>query len=136
MVTREKLTKECNEGQEGTPKLSFDRYNAMYKALNATGRPILYSVCNWGVDGPGNFAPTIANSWRTNGDMSNVWDRDNVNCPCSELEGLDCKAPGGYCSVMNTLSKAAFYPSKPIPGAWNDLDMLRTFNRFAMIDHS
>ena len=29
----------------------------MSKALNATGRPILYSMCNWGEDGPWNFAP-------------------------------------------------------------------------------
>lgn len=98
----------------------------MYKALNATGRPILYSLCNWGVDGPWNFGPTIANSWRTNGDLTTVWDRDNANCPCTELEGLDCKSPGGYCSVMNTVNKAAYYPSKSVPGAWNDLDMLRT----------
>ncbi|KAL2007598.1 hypothetical protein VTN00DRAFT_9036 [Thermoascus crustaceus] len=37
-----------NEGEEGTPKLSFTRYNRMSKALNATGRPMLYSLCNWG----------------------------------------------------------------------------------------
>ncbi|KAJ5197078.1 hypothetical protein N7449_007557 [Penicillium cf. viridicatum] len=117
-----------NNGEEGTPKLSFDRYNAMYEALNATGRPILYSLCNWGVDGPWNFGPTIANSWRTNGDLTTVWDRDNANCPCSELEGLDCKSPGGYCSVMNTINKAAYYPSKSVPGAWNDLDMLQVGN--------
>jgi hypothetical protein len=28
----------------------------MSMALNATGRPILYSMCNWGEDGPWNFA--------------------------------------------------------------------------------
>ncbi|KAF7155662.1 hypothetical protein CNMCM5623_008204 [Aspergillus felis] len=117
-----------NEGEEGTPKLSFDRYNAMFKALNATGRPILYSLCNWGVDGPWNFAPTIANSWRTTGDLNNVWDRDDVNCPCSEQEGLDCKTPGYKCSIMNVLNKAVYYPSKAIPGAWNDLDMLQVGN--------
>lgn len=37
-------------GRFGTPKLSFDRYDVMFKALNATGRPILYSLCNWGED--------------------------------------------------------------------------------------
>ncbi|KAJ5100711.1 Alpha-galactosidase [Penicillium angulare] len=117
-----------NQGEEGTPKLSYDRYNAMGKALNATGRPILYSLCNWGVDGPWNFAPTIANSWRTSGDLINVWDRENVNCPCSELLGLDCKTPGYQCSVMNVLNKASYYPSKSFAGAWNDLDMLEVGN--------
>ncbi|KAJ5708564.1 Alpha-galactosidase/alpha-n-acetylgalactosaminidase [Penicillium malachiteum] len=117
-----------NQGEEGTPKLSYDRYNTMGKALNATGRPILYSLCNWGVDGPWNFAPTIANSWRMSGDLFDVWDRENVNCPCSELLGLDCKTPGYECSVMNVLNKAVYYPSKAYAGAWNDLDMLEVGN--------
>ncbi|CAL5869034.1 uncharacterized protein PFLUO_LOCUS3262 [Penicillium psychrofluorescens] len=117
-----------NQGEEGTPKLSFDRYNAMGKALNATGRPILYSMCNWGVDGPWNFATTIANSWRTSGDLINVWDRPDVNCPCSELDGIDCKLPGYHCSIMNVVDKAAYYPSKAYSGAWNDLDMLEVGN--------
>ena len=37
-------------GRFGTPKLSFDRYKVMADALNATGRPMLYSLCNWGED--------------------------------------------------------------------------------------
>lgn len=32
--------------QEGVPAL--DRYTTMAKALNATGREIFYSICNWG----------------------------------------------------------------------------------------
>lgn len=45
-----------NEGRAGTPSISYERYNNMSRALNATGRPILYSMCNWGEDGPWNFA--------------------------------------------------------------------------------
>ena len=37
-------------GRMGTPKLSFDRYKTMADALNATGRPITLSLCNWGED--------------------------------------------------------------------------------------
>ncbi len=37
-------------GRFGTPKLSFDRYKVMWDALNSTGRPMLYSLCNWGED--------------------------------------------------------------------------------------
>ena len=46
-----------NEGRAGTPLISYERYANMSRALNATGRPILYSMCNWGEDGPWNFAP-------------------------------------------------------------------------------
>ena len=52
-----------NEGRAGTQKISYDRYNAMSRALNATGRPILYSMCNWGEDGPWNFAPVSDQGW-------------------------------------------------------------------------
>jgi alpha-galactosidase len=41
-----------NEGQSGTPQITYNRYNTMAKALNKTGRPILYSLCNWGEDYP------------------------------------------------------------------------------------
>lgn len=49
-------------GRFGTPEISFRRYNVMSKALNATGRPILYSLCNWGEDyvhTVSSFTPTI-----------------------------------------------------------------------------
>ena len=37
----------------------IDRYAAMRDALNATGRPILYSLCNWGVMEPWLWGPEV-----------------------------------------------------------------------------
>lgn len=37
-------------GRFGTPIVSFNRFNEMAKALKATGRSILYSLCSWGED--------------------------------------------------------------------------------------
>lgn len=51
----------ANEGQSGTPLVSFNRYAKMSRALNETGRPILYSMCNWGEDQPWNFATVRGN---------------------------------------------------------------------------
>lgn len=48
-----------NEGQEGTSLITYTRYKAMSDALNQTGRPILYSMCNWGTDYPWNWAQTM-----------------------------------------------------------------------------
>lgn len=45
-----------NEGLSGTPLISYERYKNMSDALNATERPILYSMCNWGEDQPWNWA--------------------------------------------------------------------------------
>jgi hypothetical protein len=43
----------------------LDRYTAMRDALNASGRPILYSLCQWGVMEPHLWAAPVGNSWRT-----------------------------------------------------------------------
>lgn len=61
-----------NEGRHGTPLVSYERYANMSRALNSTGRPILYSMCNWGEDGTWNWATEIANSWRMSGDIKDV----------------------------------------------------------------
>src|ERR1700761_3115992 len=37
-------------GRMGTPLISYNRYKVMADALNATGRPIALSLCNWGED--------------------------------------------------------------------------------------
>ena len=45
----------------------------MRNALNTTGRPIFYSACEWGELLPALWFRSIANSWRTTGDISDHW---------------------------------------------------------------
>ncbi|EIM81948.1 alpha-galactosidase [Stereum hirsutum FP-91666 SS1] len=115
-----------NQGRAGTPLISYERYNNMSMALNATGRPILYSMCNWGEDGPWNFAVTIANSWRISGDIFDVYDGYDDRCPCTSM--LDCKLAGFHCSMTRIIDFAAPLGQKAGPGKWNDLDMLEVGN--------
>lgn len=49
------------------------RYPVMRDALNATGRPILFSMCEWGVEDPATWSADVGNSWRTTGDISDNW---------------------------------------------------------------
>ena len=42
-----------------------DRYTAMRDALNKTGRPILYSMCNWGVGDSWLWGPKVGFSTLT-----------------------------------------------------------------------
>ncbi|MYS24597.1 glycoside hydrolase family 27 protein [Streptomyces sp. SID4948] len=81
------------------------RYQAMADALKATGRPILYSVCEWGSTQPWTWAPALGNSWRTTGDIGDSW---------SSMIGIvhQNQALAGYAR----------------PGAWNDPDMLEVGN--------
>jgi len=55
------------------------RYQAMGRALNATGRPILYSVEGWSPkDSDASWGPEIADSWRTGADIWPNWDNHPV----------------------------------------------------------
>jgi alpha-galactosidase len=116
-----------NEGQSGTPQISAGRYRVMSDALNATGRPILYSMCSWGDDAVWNWASTIANSWRMSGDIYDNFDREDDRCPCKNSVEY-CPLAGYHCSVMNIVEKSAGLGQKARPGAWNDMDMLEVGN--------
>ncbi|KAH7322096.1 glycoside hydrolase superfamily [Rhizoctonia solani] len=95
-----------NEGRHGTPLISYERYANMSRALNSTGRPILYSMCNWGEDGTWNWATEIANSWRMSGDIKDTFAGYDDRCPCTSM--LDCKLPAIVnCSVARILDFAA-----------------------------
>ncbi|CAF1035035.1 unnamed protein product [Rotaria sordida] len=81
------------------------RYPVMRDALNATGRPIFYSLCEWGVDTPALWAADVGNSWRTTGDILDSWD-----------------------SMISTIDINNQFADKAGPGGWNDPDMLRIGN--------
>ena len=63
-----------------------DRYTAMRDALNATGRPILYSLCGWGVADPHTWAAQVGTSWRTT----------EVRCEAAVVEGAGWVRWGGW----------------------------------------
>ena len=112
-----------NEGRSGTPKLSYDRYNTMLNALNATGRPFLYQLCHWGEDGPWNWATTMTNTWRMSGDITASFDREDDRCGTCAVNA-PCQHYGYKCSVMNIIEKAASIVHKGYKGSWPDLDSL------------
>jgi alpha-galactosidase len=91
----------CNNTGVPAPQ----RYTAMRNALAATGRPILFSICNWGQEGPWNWGPGLGNLWRTTGDIS-----DN------------------YASMTSIFHSNVGLAPHAAPGAWNDPDMLEIGN--------
>ena len=81
-------------------------YDKMAKALKATGRPIVFSLCQYGWDSPWEWAPALGgNLWRSTGDISPDWDR--IYTILEQQDGL-AKYAG--------------------PGHWNDPDMLEVGN--------
>ncbi|KAH8651379.1 alpha-galactosidase [Xylariales sp. PMI_506] len=111
-------------GRFGTPLISFQRFDAMWKALNRTNRPILFSLCNWGEDYVHTWGMSIANSWRMSGDIYDSFTRPDILCSCDDPRNPHCVAPGTHCSVLNIVNKVAPYSDRAQPGGWNDLDML------------
>src|SRR5947208_246087 len=43
--------------------------DSIARATARTGRPMVFSVCNWGNQSPWNWAPAFANMWRTSQDI-------------------------------------------------------------------
>ncbi len=81
------------------------QYAKFRDALAQAGRPIIFSICNWGVKAPWQWGPRTGNLWRTTGDIKDNYDRMSVI---------------GF--SQNGLEKFAGL------GHWNDPDMLEVGN--------
>jgi alpha-galactosidase len=81
------------------------RYKAMRDALKATGRPIVYSLCEWGVQNPWEWGANVGHLWRTTGDISDNWS-----------------------SMLGIVKQNAPLDGFAGPGHWNDPDMLEIGN--------
>ncbi|KAL5315518.1 hypothetical protein ACEPPN_016386 [Leptodophora sp. 'Broadleaf-Isolate-01'] len=115
-----------SKGRAGSAQTTFARYETMAQALNETGRPIVYSLCNWGEDFVMSWGVSIANSWRISGDIYDSFSRPDDRCSCTENDPSSpwCVSPGAHCSVLTILNKIAPYADRGQPGGWQDLDAL------------
>jgi alpha-galactosidase len=80
-------------------------YTRMSDSLKATGRPIFFSMCNWGFPGFWVIGSDVAHMWRTTSDIHDSWD-----------------------SVMKIMDANNAYADFAGPGHWNDPDMLEVGN--------
>jgi hypothetical protein len=100
------LEKQAPDDKAAQMRLMIAAYTKMDKALKATGRPIVYSFCQYGWDAVWEWGPAAGgNLWRTTGDVTPDWDR--IYAIVSQQEGLEAYAG---------------------PGHWNDPDMLEVGN--------
>ena len=87
-------------------QIMANAYTKMRDALRSTGRPIVYSLCQYGDDAVWEWGPTVGgNLWRTTGDISDKYAR---------------MAEIGFSQAG--LARFAG------PGHWNDPDMLEVGN--------
>jgi alpha-galactosidase len=81
------------------------QYAKFRDALAKAGRPIVFSICEWGSNRPWEWGPRTGNLWRTTGDIGDRWS-----------------------SMIALLDLNAQYALAASPGAWNDPDMLEVGN--------
>jgi alpha-galactosidase len=81
------------------------QYAKFRDAFLEASRPMVFSICDWGVKAPWTWGPHTGNLWRTTGDISDHYDRMSVI-------GFTQDGLGKYAG----------------PGHWNDPDMLEVGN--------
>jgi alpha-galactosidase len=104
----------CNTGTRNAE----EAYTTMSNALLSTGRPIVFSMCEWGTAKPWLWAHGIGNLWRTTGDISDKWTSKK-------------KWPDGNCceyGMVDILDQQVGLESFAGPGHWNDPDMMEVGN--------
>lgn len=100
----------CSTGTQNAPA----SYSIMRDALLKAGRPIVFSICEWGTSKPWLWAKDVGNLWRTTGDIQDCW---------------DCKRDWGGMGVVHVLDLQDGLESYAGPGHWNDPDMLEVGNQ-------
>jgi alpha-galactosidase len=100
------MYKQAPNDKAAQMRLMIAAYAKMGKALKATGRPIVYSLCQYGWDNVWEWGPSVgANLWRTTGDIE--------------------PNPLSIYAIISQQKGLAEYAA---PGHWNDPDMLEVGN--------
>jgi alpha-galactosidase len=99
----------CNHGTANAE----ETYKTMRDALHAAGRPVVFSLCEWGNNKPWLWAENIGHLWRTTGDIRDCYD-------CQGVYDMGWKV---------ILDKQVGLEKYAGPDHWNDPDMLEVGNR-------
>jgi alpha-galactosidase len=100
----------CNHGFQNARA----SYETMAEALMNSGRPIVFSICEWGENEPWKWGRLVGQLWRTTGDIVDCYD-------CTEMGGSHL----GWTLILDKQVGLEKYAR---PGAWNDPDMLEVGN--------
>lgn len=106
----------CNTGELNAK----EAYLTMRDALFTAGRPIVFSICEWGRNDPWEWGQEIGHLWRTTGDITDCF---------------DCRVGHGTWSSLGILQILDLQEGRREhagPGHWNDPDMMEVGNAMAV----
>jgi len=90
---------------------AIERYTKMGKALKATGRPMVFSICEWGPRSPWLWGRNVGgNLWRVSFDVGDMWDTPHNTHSCI--------------GILAAIDASCNHEALAGPGGWNDPDML------------
>jgi len=89
-----------------------ETYKTMRDALYAAGRPVVFSLCEWGNNRPWEWGEEIGHLWRTTGDVTDCYN-------CQEVYSM------GWKYILASQIGLEEYAG---PDGWNDPDMLEVGN--------
>lgn len=103
---RQNMEEQAPNDKAAQMKIMIAAYTKMDNALKSTGRPIVFSLCQYGWDAVWEWGPSVGgNLWRTTGDIQANWN-----------------------SIYDILEQQAGLAKYAGPGHWNDPDMLEVGN--------
>jgi len=106
----------CHTGEGEAQRNAREAYSTIRDALNAAGRPVILSICEWGGSKPWEWGAEVGHLWRTGPDIVNCWQ-------CQYGHGI-----WDSLGVLNIFDQQEAYRSYAGPGHWNDPDMLEVGN--------
>lgn len=95
-----------------------EAYTTMSKALKAAGKPIVFSICEWGDNQPWKWATPVGNLWRISGDIY----------PCFDCEYMHEEGNWSSWGVLRILEMRKDIRKFSGPDHWNDFDMMEVGN--------
>jgi alpha-galactosidase len=98
----------CNHGTANAE----ETYKTMRDGLYAAGRPVVFSLCEWGNNKPWLWAQDVGHLWRTTGDITDCYD-------CQDVFAT------GWKYILKSQVGLEKYAG---PDHWNDPDMLEVGN--------
>lgn len=108
------MTETAPNDKRAQLRLMRDTYEKMHQALLQAGRPIVYSLCEYGYDAVWQWAPEVgAHLWRTG---------DDINATFASI-ALIARGQAGLAKYSG-------------PGHWNDPDMLEVGNGKLTLDEN
>ncbi|KRD12839.1 alpha-galactosidase [Flavobacterium sp. Root901] len=94
-----------------------EAYTTMSNALKTAGRPIVFSLCEWGDNQPWEWGKPVGNLWRISGDIYPCFD--------CEFKHPENWSSWGFMKIAEMRKDIRKYSG---PDHWNDFDMMEVGN--------